>query len=136
MSRNPISQDLTQFAEKLQTVKCAMYQVALDLDGWRPGQWDVVRPARFASKNFDSRSGKTSDPGLDFTLLTDFLPDVTIKFILENFTRFKSTPDISELVENIAAMKNQPEPLYHVVIELAAKFIQMRKDKAAAKVNS
>ncbi|KAF8139118.1 hypothetical protein K438DRAFT_1996364 [Mycena galopus ATCC 62051] len=101
MSRNPISQDLTQFAEKLQTVKGAMYQVALDLDGWRPGQWDVA-------------SGKTSDPGLDFTLLTDFLPNVTIKFILEN----KSTPDISELVENIAAMKNQPEPLYHVVIEL------------------
>jgi hypothetical protein len=78
----------------------------------------------------------TSDPGMDFTPLADFLPDVTIRFILDNFARFKSTADISELVKNIAGMKNQHEQLYHVLLELAATFTQMKKDKAAAKASS
>jgi len=38
-----LSQDLTQLAHKLQTVKGALYQVALELDGdARSGQWDAV----------------------------------------------------------------------------------------------
>jgi hypothetical protein len=78
----------------------------------------------------------TLDPGMDFTPLANFLPGVTIRFILNNFAQFKSTADISELVKNIAGMKNQHEQLYHVLLELATTFTQMKKDKAAAKASS
>ncbi|KAJ7228533.1 hypothetical protein GGX14DRAFT_613420 [Mycena pura] len=38
-----LSQDLTQLSDELQTVKGALYQVALELDGAaQPGQWDAV----------------------------------------------------------------------------------------------
>jgi hypothetical protein len=38
-----LAQDLTQFAEELQMVKGALYQVALELDDEaRPGEWNVV----------------------------------------------------------------------------------------------
>ncbi|KAJ7179011.1 hypothetical protein C8R46DRAFT_1072168 [Mycena filopes] len=37
-----LSEDLTKFSEQLQTVKGALYQVALELDVDKPGQWDVV----------------------------------------------------------------------------------------------
>ncbi|KAF8195747.1 hypothetical protein K438DRAFT_1826463 [Mycena galopus ATCC 62051] len=46
-----LSQDLTQLAEKLQTVKGAMYQVALELDDSRPGQWDVVSAVKVCHLN-------------------------------------------------------------------------------------
>ncbi|KAF7352673.1 hypothetical protein MVEN_01233100 [Mycena venus] len=46
-----LSQDLTQFAEKLQTVKGALYQVALELHGAEPGQWDVVSAVKVCHLN-------------------------------------------------------------------------------------
>ncbi|KAJ6515759.1 hypothetical protein C8R45DRAFT_1086927 [Mycena sanguinolenta] len=46
-----LSQDLTQFAEKIQTVKDAMYQVALELDDARPGEWDVVSAVKVSHLN-------------------------------------------------------------------------------------
>ncbi|KAJ7682666.1 hypothetical protein DFH06DRAFT_1314856 [Mycena polygramma] len=42
-----LSEDLTQFANQLQTVKGALYQIALELDATeRPGQWDAVSAAK------------------------------------------------------------------------------------------
>ncbi|KAJ6539474.1 hypothetical protein B0H19DRAFT_960589 [Mycena capillaripes] len=46
-----LSQDLTQFAEKLQTVKGALYQVALELDAEKPGQWDAVSAVKVVSSS-------------------------------------------------------------------------------------
>lgn len=47
-----LSQDLTQLAHKLQTVKGALYQVALELDGdARPGQWDAVSAVKIVNQS-------------------------------------------------------------------------------------
>ncbi|KAF7292376.1 hypothetical protein HMN09_01221700 [Mycena chlorophos] len=35
-------EDLTQLSNELQTVNDTLYQVALELDGANPGQWDIV----------------------------------------------------------------------------------------------
>nr|GAT59943.1 predicted protein [Mycena chlorophos] len=36
------AEDLTQLSKELQTVNDTLYQVALELDGAHPGQWDIV----------------------------------------------------------------------------------------------
>ncbi|KAJ7276527.1 hypothetical protein B0H12DRAFT_1215038 [Mycena haematopus] len=46
-----LSQDLTQFAGKLKTVNGAMYQVALELDEARPGEWDAVSAVKVCHLN-------------------------------------------------------------------------------------
>ncbi|KAJ7781107.1 hypothetical protein B0H16DRAFT_1497102 [Mycena metata] len=46
-----LSEDLTKFAEQLQVVKGALYQVALELDAKKPGQWDVVSAVKVCHLN-------------------------------------------------------------------------------------
>ncbi|KAJ7368436.1 hypothetical protein DFH08DRAFT_831396 [Mycena albidolilacea] len=47
-----LAQDLTQFAEELQMVKGALYQVALELDNEaRPGEWNVVSAVKVCHLN-------------------------------------------------------------------------------------
>jgi hypothetical protein len=71
------------------------------------------------------------DQSMALTPLADFLPDVTIKFILDNFAQFKSAADLLTVVQNIVGMAGQHERLYNIVVELKGTFLQMKKDKAA-----
>lgn len=75
---------------------------------------------------------EASDVDTGLIPITEFLPDVTIKFILDNFARYKSLGDLSKTVENIAGMVDHHEKLYEVINELRPIFMQMKKDKAAA----
>jgi hypothetical protein len=63
-----------------------------------------------------------SDRTMGLTPLTEFLPDVMIKYILDNFARYKQLADISDTVRGVAGMVDQDERLYCVVLELETTF--------------
>ncbi|KAK7061842.1 hypothetical protein R3P38DRAFT_2831866 [Favolaschia claudopus] len=46
-----LSQDLTQFADEIQAVKGATYQLALELDESQPGRWEVVSGVKVCHLN-------------------------------------------------------------------------------------
>ncbi|KAJ6529413.1 hypothetical protein DFH09DRAFT_895932, partial [Mycena vulgaris] len=61
---------------------------------------------------------EAADRAMGLTPLTEFLPDVMIKLIVDNFTRYKTLADVSQTVGGVAGMVDQHEHLYSVVIEL------------------
>ncbi|KAJ7692044.1 hypothetical protein B0H17DRAFT_1133313 [Mycena rosella] len=54
---------------------------------------------------------EASDRAMGLTPLTEFLPDVMIKHILDNFARYKQLADISDTVRGVAGMVDQDEQL-------------------------
>ncbi|KAJ7689965.1 hypothetical protein B0H17DRAFT_1201990 [Mycena rosella] len=75
---------------------------------------------------------EASDRAMSLTPLAEFLPDIIIKSILDNFARFKTVADVSGVVTNIVGMATQHERLYRVHVELKSTFTEMKKAKAAA----
>ncbi|KAJ7433060.1 hypothetical protein B0H11DRAFT_2259753 [Mycena galericulata] len=47
---------------------------------------------------------EASDRDFGLTPLAEFLPDIMIKIILDNFVRYKTTSDLTEVVRNLAGM--------------------------------
>ncbi|KAJ7465831.1 P-loop containing nucleoside triphosphate hydrolase protein [Mycena galericulata] len=75
---------------------------------------------------------EASDRDTGLMPLTEFLPDVMIKLILDNFVRYKTTDDLSKVVKNVAGMVGRHEQLHGVIEELQVTFARMRKEKTAA----
>ncbi|KAJ7118582.1 P-loop containing nucleoside triphosphate hydrolase protein [Mycena crocata] len=64
--------------------------------------------------------------------LAEFLPDITIKLILDTFSKLQTVTDVANVVAGIAGMQNQQPTLHGVIVELRETFAQMKRDKAAA----
>ncbi|KAJ7242324.1 P-loop containing nucleoside triphosphate hydrolase protein [Mycena rebaudengoi] len=73
-----------------------------------------------------------SDRTMGLIPLTEFLPDIMIKLILDRFARFQTLQALSDLVKDVAGMMHHHERLYDVILELKTLFAQMKKKKKNA----
>ncbi|KAJ6623822.1 hypothetical protein B0H10DRAFT_2213188 [Mycena sp. CBHHK59/15] len=73
-----------------------------------------------------------SDVYMGMTPLAEFLPDIIIKSILDNFARYKTVADLSAVVGKTAGMVGHHIDLLGVLEELKVTFARMKKDKASA----
>ncbi|KAJ7506676.1 hypothetical protein B0H11DRAFT_1903464 [Mycena galericulata] len=76
---------------------------------------------------------EASDRDFGLTPLAEFLPDIMIKIILDNFVRYKTTGDLTEVVKNLAGMVGRHEQLHGVIEELQVTFARMREETTATK---